>query len=401
MANREIFGVALERFRTHPVQTALTLIGMVVGTAAIVLVVALGLTGRRYVMNQIEAVGSHLVWASYRGTLTAGVSREIDDHIDEGDVRAIAGRPDLFTGVTPIVLLRGNVTVQSRVKTLTVIGTTSNYGRVRRNLRILRGRFLDEGDVQERSKVCVVNRPLYRDLFGNDDSPAKTVRAMGMSFQVIGIFEEPVDTLGQGDVTPETVFVPITVAWFFTPTRRVDRVFAEVREFDKIPVAVATVEDLLRDRHRPGSVYEVESMRSVIRVARAISSGLIVLFVLAAAISVVVGGVGIMNILLAAVEQRTREIGLRKSVGARRADILTQFLFEALLLGAAGASLGVLVGLGLPLVARTVVKGVEVQVSTVSAVFAFLFSCTVAVLFGVVPAWRAAALDPTEALHHE
>jgi len=157
----------------------------------------------------------------------------------------------------------------------------------------------------------------------------------------------------------------------------------------------------LRERHRAGSVYEVESMTTVVRLARAISVALIVVFILAAAVSVVVGGVGIMNILLASVEQRTREIGVRMSVGARRRDILGQFLFEALSLGVAGASIGVAIGLGLPYLSRLFVKGVDVRVSALSAVLAFLFSCAVAVVFGAVPAYRASNLNPSEALHHE
>jgi putative ABC transport system permease protein len=126
------------------VQTALTLTGLIVGTAAIILIVALGLTGRTFVMAQIEGVGSHLVWANYRGTVSAGVSRTLDDTMTDADVKTIASRSDLFSGVTGVVLLRGNVTVQSQVKTLTVIGVMANYGTVRKNMRILKGRFLDE-----------------------------------------------------------------------------------------------------------------------------------------------------------------------------------------------------------------------------------------------------------------
>jgi putative ABC transport system permease protein len=161
------------------------------------------------------------------------------------------------------------------------------------------------------------------------------------------------------------------------------------------------MEQTLSDRHHPGSVFHVKTMTTVIRMARLISFGLIVAFILAAAVSVVVGGVGIMNILLASVEQRTREIGLRMSVGARRRDILQQFLLEALMLGFLGASAGVAVGLGFPLLARLVFHGVRIEISVLSAVLAFAFSCAVAVLFGVVPAYRAASLNPTEALHHE
>jgi putative ABC transport system permease protein len=222
-----------------------------------------------------------------------------------------------------------------------------------------------------------------------------------MNFQVVGEFDKPVDTMGQGEVTPYSVFIPVTVSWFFTPSRRVDTAFAEVREFSEIPNAAAAVEELLRDRHRQGAVFKVKTMTTVIRVARTISFGLIAAFIAAAAVSVIVGGVGIMNILLASVEQRTREIGVRMSVGARRRDILRQFLLEALMLGAVGSLMGVVVGLGLPLLLRPFVHSVLIRVSLLSALLAFLFSCGVTVIFGVVPAYRAANLNPTEALHYE
>ena len=401
MFNREVFGMAVDRFRKHPVQTSLTLAGLVVGTASIILVVTLGLTGRSYVLAQIEGVGSHLVWANYRGTVTSGVSRIQDDVMTDADVKSIAARSDLVAGVTATLTLRGTVTMQSQVKTLTVLGVRANYPTVRKNTRVLRGRFLDEDDVLERARVCVVNRDLYERLFAHDETPDKTIHTLGTTFQVVGEFEEPVDTLGRGDVVPETILIPITVAWYFTPVRQINTLYAEVREFAALPAAVRTVEEILRERHRPGSVYEVESMTTVVRLARAISAGLIIVFVLAAAVSVVVGGVGIMNILLASVEQRTREIGVRMSVGARRRDILGQFLFEALALGMVGSSIGVLVGLGLPYVSRLFVRGVDVHVSVWSAVLAFVFSCGVAVVFGAVPAYRASSLNPAEALHHE
>jgi putative ABC transport system permease protein len=318
-------------------------------------------------------------------------------------VKAVAARVDLFNGVTPLVELHGTVSVLSRATNLAVLGTTPNYQKVRKNLKIVKGRFLDDDDVAQRAKVCVVNRPLYEQLFGNDDSEEKTLRTLGMTFRVVGEFDKPVDTMGQGEVIPESIFVPVTVAWFFTPTRRVDTLFAEVRDFGQIPYAVTTVEDLLRDRHHQGSVFKLKSMTTVVKVAKTISSGLIIVFVVAAAVSVVVGGVGIMNILLASVEQRTREIGVRMSLGARRRDILTQFLLEALMLGAMGSFLGVVVGLALPLLARLFLHGreIEVRVSGLSAVLAFLFSCAVTVLFGVFPASRAARMSPTEALRYE
>lgn len=397
----EVLETALNRFRTHPVQTWLTLAGLIAGTAAIILIVSLGLTGRGFVMEQIEGVGSHLVWASYEGTVTSGVSRLRDDKITEADVRDLAARRDLYRGLTPIVALQGTVATLSTTATLTIIGTTPNYPSIRRNVKLLYGRFLDDEDVLQRAKVCVVNRPLWEEMFGSEPVRGQTLRTLEMTFRVVGVFDKPVDTMGQGEVTPRSIFVPITVAWFFTPTRRVDTLFAEVREFAQIPEGVAAMETFLKERHRQGAVFKVKSMTTVIRVAEAISSGLILVFIVAAAVSVVVGGVGIMNILLASVEQRTREIGLRKSLGARHRDILRQFLLEAFLLGSVGSLIGVLVGLGLPLAARFVVTGVTIRVSALSGILAFLFSSGVTILFGVVPAVRAASLNPVEALRHE
>jgi putative ABC transport system permease protein len=401
MFTSETWETALHRFRTHPVQMGLTLLGLVVGTAAIILIVALGLTGRTFVMSQIEGVGSHLIWASYEGTVTSGVSRTLEDQITDADVRAVAARQDLFSGVTPLVELHGTVSVLSRALDLAILGTTPNYATVHKNLRILQGRFLDADDIEQSAKVCVVSHALYQDLFGNGSAGDQTIRTLGMSFRVIGEFDQPVDTMGQGEVTRYTIFIPVTVSWFFTPTKRVDTLFADVRNFADIPRAAAETEELLKQRHHQGSVFKVKSMTTVIRVARTISFGLITAFIIAAAVSVVVGGVGVMNILLASVEQRTREIGVRMSVGARRSDILRQFLLEALMLGAMGASIGVAVGLGLPLLAGLFVRTVAIQVSTLSAILAFLFSCAVTLVFGVVPAYRAANLNPTEALHHE
>ncbi len=401
MNRPEPLETALQRFRTHPFQTALTLAGLIVGTASIILTISLGLTGRRFVMSQIEGVGSRLIWAIYNGSVSSGIARDLEDRINDGDVAALQERRDLFSGVTPLLVLRGQTSALSRSVDLTLLGTAANYPQVRKNLRVLRGRFLDEDDARTRAKVCVVNRHLYEELFPDDESSEKTVRTLGMTFVVIGEFEEPVDTLGQGDVTPETIFIPITTAWLFTPSRWITTLFAEVRDFNDIPRATEATLEILRERHRNSSRYEVTSMTTVIRVANAISGGLMVVFVLVAAVSVVVGGMGITNVLLVSVEQRTREIGLRKSVGARRHDILGQFLLEALMLGGFGSAVGAVIGLGIPLLARVFLPGVPISVSVFSAFLACVFSCAVTVGFAVVPARRAATFDPVEALRHD
>ncbi len=401
MPGRDALATAFQRFTTHPLQTWLTLTGLLVGTASLIFMTTLGLTGRGYVQQQIEGVGSHLLWAKYEGTVTGGVARKLDDTITDADARAAAARTDVFSGVTSLAELNGQTSVHNRSTEILVLGAEPNYGRVRKNLRILKGRFLDEDDLATMAKVCIVNRQLYEELYGSAPVQGQTLRTLGMAFDVIGEFEEPVDTLGQGDVTPRTIFVPITVAWLFKPRRTVDTLFAEVHRLEQVPTASATLRSLLSQRHHAGSEYHVESMTAVLQVANAISLGLLVVFVLVAAVSVIVGGVGIMNIMLASVEHRIHEIGLRKAIGARRRDVLAQFLLEGLLLGAIGAGLGVALGLAVPLAVRALAEQVTVRISWLSAALAFLFSAGVTLVFAVAPAWRAASIDPVEALRHE
>src|SRR5260370_31094760 len=209
-------------------QTWPTLAGLIGGTAAMIIVVALGLSGRAFGMSQNEAGGSHVVWATYEGNVTSGVAHAVDDSINESDLHAMAARTDLFAAVTPLVQTNGSVTVEARTVNIAVLGTTPNYIDVRKNVHILRGRFIDQDDLAQRAKVAVVSRDLYEKLFHNDDSPEKSLRVLGMTLTVIGEFENPIDTIVNGGTRPHAILVPTTVPWCLRPTPRPEPPFARV-----------------------------------------------------------------------------------------------------------------------------------------------------------------------------
>ena len=340
----------MHRFRTHPVQTALTLAGLVVGTSAIIIIVALGLTGRTFVMSQIEGVGSHLIWASYEGTVTSGVSRTTGgpDHGCRRDARS-RPRTGPLQRRDPAGRARTAPSPSSPAPLdVAILGTTPNYAAVRKNLRILprpvprRRRHRRSGRRSASSAA-----PSTNELFGNDDAADKTLRTLGMTFQVVGRVRQAGghDGPGRGHALLD-----------LHPGDRRVVLHADAPARTRCSPRCASSPRSRAARHDrggpaarpapPGLGLQGQDDDDRHQVARTISFGLIAAFIAAAAVSVVVGGVGIMNILLASVEQRTREIGVRMSVGARRRDILRQFLLEALMLGAVGSLIGVVVGLG-------------------------------------------------------
>jgi putative ABC transport system permease protein len=273
--------------------------------------------------------------------------------------------------------------------------------RVVRNLVVVSGRSFDKQDEQARNKVGVITEKLAIALYGStDEAIGKVIKLSGLPFTVVGTFKERVDTFGQSEVIDNTMLIPYTVSRYFTDTPTVKQIYFSVSDSDMVIPATAQIRRVIQSRHRPESVYNVDNLTQLVAVAEKTANALTLVLLLVAAVTLLVSGIGIMNIMLATVSQRIREIGIRKAIGATSREIRYQFLSEAMLISLIGGVIGIIIGMALPFSVRFFTE-YRVPVSGLSAIVAILVSSLVGVLFGTVPAARAAKLDPVESLRYE
>jgi len=266
---------------------------------------------------------------------------------------------------------------------------------------ILSGRFFDAEDEQAHNKVGVITQKLAEQLYGStDDAVGKILKLSGLPFTVIGAFKERVDTFGQSEVTANTMVIPYTVSHYFTDTAEVNQLYFSAIEPSMVIPITEQVRKVLQSRHRPESVYEVDNLTELVAVADRTANALTLVLLLVATVTLLVSGIGIMNIMLATVSARIREIGIRKAIGATNREIRFQFLSEAILISLIGGFAGVIIGLALPFSVRFLTE-YRIPISGLSAIVAIVVSSLVGILFGTVPATRAAKLDPVESLRYE
>jgi len=392
--------VALEALRANKMKAALTMLGVVIGSACIVMVSTVAITGKEYIISQIEAVGSNLVSAE---VVRAGIGQKAvqSDEITVADMEAIRnGIPGLreVAGSYPIAM---SVVVNGVERAVALTGVTAGFQRIR-NLVVLRGRFLDAEDMEARAKVCVLSEQLAARAFADQDPVGKLLRVGELQFTVVGIFKERMDTFGLAEIQKETVIIPLTLLKYYTGNDHIRVIYAQAATLEDVPGVTRQVAQILKSRHRPGAVYKVENLNAILDSARKISVALTVILLLVGFIALIISGIGIMNIMLVTVTERTREIGVRMAVGAQRREIRWQFLLEALIISGTGALVGILIAVSIPVAVRPLLPGgFPVSVSWISVIVAFLVTCLTGVLFGYLPANRAAGLQPTESLRHE
>jgi putative ABC transport system permease protein len=395
----ETISVAVETFRSHKTRFTLTALGMIIGTASLILVVTIGLTGKEYILRQIQAIGANMMVAYYQSG--SAYDNSFSDYLTLEDMDAVRRQVPGITSSSPMLELHDRIAIPGgKERDVLILGVSSQYQWVR-NLEILAGRFFDENDVRARIKVVDITLSLATRLYGSPDAAVgQEIRLQGLPFVIIGVFKERVDTFGQSEISEETILTPHTVARFFTPTDAVKQLFFSVADSREVPRASDQIVQVLKSRHRPESVYKVDNLTQLLNVASKTANALTTVLLLVSVLTLLVSGVGIMNIMLATVTSRIREIGVRKAVGATSHEIRAQFLAEAMMISLAGGALGIIVGLALPFSLRFLTD-YRMPVSGWSVIIAVLVSSLVGVLFGTVPAARAARLDPVESLRYE
>jgi putative ABC transport system permease protein len=395
----EIWTMALEALWANRIRTFLTMLGVIIGSACIVLVVTISLTGQRYVIAQIEASGSNLVFAHI--DVDRSRPNVLQDELSLDDMNLAK------TAIPGIVVVAGTRGTQSSVKVgaaqrnASLVGITEGFQQLR-NLLILRGRFLDAEDMISQSRVCLITARLADQAFPYADPIGGKLRAGELDFTIIGVFKERVETFGLSEIQDYSVLIPFPLMKHYLGDSSLDMLYAQASTPNGVIPLTDQLKALLRSRHSSRARYSVMNMSSILHATQAIAVALTIVLILIGVIALLVSGIGIMNIMLVAVQERTREIGIRKAIGAQRADILRQFLFEAFLISGFGSVVGILIAVAIPVVVQPWLPGnLRAQVPWLSVVLAFLVSSSVGIFFGYLPAERAAKMPPIESLRYE
>src|SRR6202158_3459796 len=397
--SRETWQVALDALRANKVKAALTMLGVVIGSACIVLVVTIALIGKTYVLAQIEGVGSNIVYATYSGG-TANARSQADE-ISVNDMEAVRHLPHV-TEVAGTYDIGTSVVINGQEKPVALVGVTEGFQKIR-NLLILEGRFFDDLDQSTGAKECLTTQDLPRQL---PPGPmiGRQIRVGEQTFTIIAVFRERVATFGQSEIGAQSVLIPFGLIKYYSGNDYIRTLYAQTDTGESVPESTLAVGSLLKSRHTAGAVYNVQNLAAILDAARKISTALTAVLMLVGMIALLISGVGIMNIMLVTVTERTREIGLRKAIGARRDEILYQVLIEALIISGVGALIGIGIAVSIKIVVEPLIPpevGLHIPISVASVIAAFFVSCATGLLFGFLPARSAAKLQPTESLRYE
>ncbi len=395
---------ALENVRANPLRSFLTMLGVIIGVFSVVTLVSIGEGAKKYVTDQFAGMGTNVLIVTPGAPQTSGgmpiTGLGTTHKLTTEDAEALRQRCPAAGLVAPVILAATSVKRDNRVRSrTTVIGTSHEIQEIR-NFYVEIGRFLPREAGQGEKRVCVLGRKVADDMFPGPESPlGRWVRIGGAPARVIGIMERKGYSLGF-DVD-DIVFIPVKAAEELFDTDSLFEILIQARGASQLEAAKEQAREVLKRRHNGCEDFTITDQRVMIEAFEGIRDVLTYSLAGIAAISLLVGGIGIMNIMLVAVGEKTREIGIRKAVGATRAAILGQFLVESLTLSALGGVLGAALGVGAALLVHAVIPPLPVLVRFWTIAVSLSFALAVGLFFGVYPAKKAAGLDPIEALRYE
>ena len=398
----ETFKVALEAILSNKMRSGLTMLGVIIGVLAVILLVSIGEGARVYITKELTGLGTNLLIITPGKTTTSGgfhpPSAGTVRKLTYDDAQALRRRAWLLTDAVPIVLGTGRIKFRNLGRDTMVIGTTPEFQRVR-NLFIGIGSYVSQSDVDTKAKVAVLGTKVKEELFGDQNALGQVVMLSDARYRVVGVMQKKGTSLGW-DVD-DVIFIPVTSGQDLFGTDSLFEILASTPRTEDVERAITQIKDILIKRHAHKEDFSIQTQGAMLSTMDTILGVLTAVLGGIAGISLLVGGIGIMNIMLVSVRERTREIGIRKAIGARNSDIMAQFLIEAITLSGVGGVIGIVLGVGIALLIPLFVTVLPTSVSAWSIVMAFSFSMAVGVFFGVYPARKASLQDPITALRYE
>ncbi len=382
-----ILKTALKNIVSNKMRSGLTMLGLIIGIASVIILVGIGSGATNNVESQVKNLGTDILTVSIKSTTASLEYDKLNDIEELSNVAALA----------PYKSLSGTVSRDTTTASGTIMGVDNKYLDLT-NTKIVSGRTISIIDIENRSKVCILGNDIATTLFSLAEPVGQKIKIDGDYYTVIGLLAEQGTSMGNN--IDEMILIPLTTAVYLGETTDINNLYVKVEDESIIDNTISTIEEYIRQNLEISSdYYSVSSQESTISAMSDISSTLSLLLGGIASISLIVGGIGVMNVMLVSVTERTREIGIRKSLGARRIDILLQFLIEALVL----SILGGILGIGMGMLIGNVLESFDFSFnpSLAITIISFMASAIIGLFFGIFPAYKAAKLNPIESLRSE
>jgi putative ABC transport system permease protein len=406
--------IAFRALLKNKMRAALTVLGIVIGIAAVTAMVSLGLSLSQLVQGEFENLGTNVIFITPGNSEGRGPQRGLVPTLTAGDAEAIVEECPSVLAATPMVFAAGSQAIygNNNCNPAQLFGVGAEYATVRA-WQVRLGTFFSDQDSRSVNKICVIGQTIVEELFQTSNPIGEVIRIKNIPFEVVGVLEAKGADIGGND-QDDIILMPYTTVrkrLQGSSFNNIDIILTSARSSSQMPLAESEIRNLLLDRHEipigKRADFEVQNTTEIAGVFSMITGAITLMLSTIAGISLVVGGVGIMNIMLVSVTERTREIGVRMAVGARPIDILLQFLVESIVLSLFGGVIGILLGIGASIGLTTLVNTLSsgrdwpLIVSLFAAFMALAFSAVVGIGFGFYPAWRASRLDPIDALRYE